>query len=56
MKMLLDVRAVLDVPDGSPGLVAMTLQDSPAVLFAMLEQSGYEVIVHIAPLASEAEG
>lgn len=57
MRVLLDVRAVVDVPDDTALTpYAMTLQDSNVVLFDTLIQSGYEVIVHRAPPNPEADG
>lgn len=50
MKVLLDVRAVVDVPDDTDlRLLAMTLQDSPVLLDEYLNQNGREVIVFSAP-------
>lgn len=50
MLVLLDVRAVVDVPDGTALTpYAMALQDSSAVLFETLLKAGYEVIVCSSP-------
>ena len=55
-RILIDIRAVATVPDDADvNLLAMTLQDSRALLNAYLDQSDFDVIVHTAPTRSIEE-